>query len=335
MLKDWRVLISVGFLLVLSLVILRSISPNIFPTQFIYLTFGILVFWIFSQIDFDVLALFSKHFYVLSIILLLITLVIGQVTRGTVRWIPIGPLSLQPAEITRPLLLVFFAVFLTGPKLTIKRFTRAIFLLVLPFILILIQPSLGVSLLMVVGFFGILLSGNFDKKYIFGVIFLGLMIIPIFWMIMKPYQKERILNFGKDYNTVQSIIGVGSGKFFGRGLGRGVQTQLAFLPEKQTDFVFSAVSEELGFLGAGLMLTAVLTIILRLIYFIENAISPAARAYLAGFTLTYLVQVSIHVGMNMGLLPVTGLPFPLVSAGGSSLLATMMGLGIALGAYKK
>jgi rod shape determining protein RodA len=118
-------------------------------------------------------------------------------------------------------------------------------------------------------------------------------------------------------------------------LGRGIQTQLSFLPEKQTDFIFAATAEELGIVGAGLVLLASFVILFRLTHFIENAVSPAARAYLSGFFLIYLVQVFVHVGMNMGMLPVTGIPFPLLSAGGSSLLATMIGLGIALGAYKK
>jgi len=118
-------------------------------------------------------------------------------------------------------------------------------------------------------------------------------------------------------------------------LGKGVQTQLAFLPEKQTDFIFAAVSEELGLLGASLVLIATFAILFRLTHFMEHSVSPMGRAYISGFLLTYLIQIFIHVGMNMGMLPITGLPFPLLSAGGSSLLGTMIGLGIALGAYKK
>lgn len=335
MFKDWKFSISIGFLLSLSIVILRSIAPNLFPANFAYLTLGIIIFWVFSQIDFDILSLFSNHFYIFSIILLLTTIVIGSVTRGTIRWIPIGSFSLQPAEIVRPLLLVFFSNFIISKKFTLKRFIWSMIFLSLPVILIFIQPSLGVSILTVIGFFGILLSGNFNKKYILVLFLLSLLVIPIGWKIMKPYQKERITNFGRDYNTIQSIIGIGSGGLLGQGLGKGTQTQLSFLPEKQTDFIFSSVSEELGFFGASLMLMATLVILLSLTKFMENAVSPTARAYLAGFGLTYSVQVFVHTGMNMGLLPVTGVPFPLVSAGGSSLLATMMGLGIALGAYKK
>ncbi len=343
MLKDVSLSLSVLVLLVLSVFALRSVSTSIFPLYFVYLGLSVIVFLIFSQIDFEIVSLFSKQLYIISIVLLLLTIVIGQVTRGTIRWIPIGQLSLQPAELVRPLLLVFFAKYLTSEPLTTARIIKALLLLTLPALLILIQPSLGVSILTFVGFVGVLIASSFNKKYIFLGLGIAVIILPLFWQIMAPYQKQRITSFldsssdplGSGYNSLQSTIAVGSGQLAGRGLGRGVQTQLSFLPEKQTDFIFAAVGEEMGFLGAGLMLSATFLILVRLINFMENSVSPAARAFISGFFLIYLIQVFIHAGMNMGILPVTGLPFPLVSSGGSSLLATMMGLGIALGAYKK
>jgi rod shape determining protein RodA len=118
-------------------------------------------------------------------------------------------------------------------------------------------------------------------------------------------------------------------------LGKGIQTQLAYLPEKQTDFIFAATAEELGLVGAGIVLIVSFIILFRLTSLMENSVSPSARAYISGFFSIYLVQIFVHVGMNMGMLPVTGVPFPLLSVGGSSLMATMIGLGIALGAYKR
>jgi len=341
--KDAGLTISIGFLLVLSGIILKSIAPSLFPLQFVYLGVAILAFWFFSQINFDIISLFSKHLYIVSIALLIMTLIIGRVTRGAIRWIPIGAFSLQPAEFVRPFLLIFFANYLTIQKVDFKRVLKAFFLLVLPAFLVLIQPSLGVSVLTVVGFLGVLISSNFNKKYVLGGVAVILVSIPIFWQVMVPYQRQRVLTFinpsvdplGAGYNSLQSTIAAGAGKITGMGLGRGVQTQLAFLPEKQTDFIFAAVSEEMGFVGAGLTLAATFVILFRLVAIVENSISPAARAYVCGFFLVYLLQIFIHIGMNLGMLPVTGLPFPLVSAGGSSLLATMIGLGIALGAYKR
>jgi rod shape determining protein RodA len=343
MFKDISLSIAVGFLLVLSSVILKSVAPGLFPGYFIYIGVSILFFWFFAKVGFEVVSLFSTHFYVISIVLLLLTLVIGRITNGTIRWIPIGSFTLQPSEIVRPLLLVFFANFLTNGRLKFNKMAKAATLLVIPVLLILIQPSFSVSVLTLVAFIGVLLASDFDKKYLLGIAGVGILAIPLVWGILAPYQKARITTFlnpnsdplGAGYNSIQSTIAAGSGQFTGRGLGRGVQTQLSFLPEKQTDFIFAAVGEELGFIGAGLMLMATFVILFRLTKFMENSTSPAGRAYLAGFFLSYLVQIFIHVGMNMGMLPVAGLPFPLVSAGGSSLLATMIALGIAVGAFKK
>jgi rod shape determining protein RodA len=341
--KDIFLSIPVGFLLIFSVVILNSLDKPLFPSYFVNIIAAIFAFWFFSQVGFEIVSIFSKYFYIGSVILLLLTVIIGSVTRGTVRWLPLGVLSLQPAEIVRPFLLVFFANYLGQGEITLKKAAKALGLLALPVILILIQPSLGVSILTVIGFVGVLLASKFNKKYIL-IGFAGLFILlPLFWQILAPYQKQRITSFlqpgndplGAGYNSLQSTIAAGSGKIFGKGLGKGVQTQLAFLPEKQTDFIFAAVSEELGLLGAGLVLAATFAILFRLTYFMEHSVSPMGRAYISGFLLTYLIQIFIHVGMNMGMLPITGLPFPLLSAGGSSLLGTMIGLGIALGAYKK
>ncbi len=342
MFKDLSLSVSIGFLLVLGAVILNSVAHNLFPGYFIYIILALIFFWFFTQFDFEILSIFSTHFYILSILLLILTLIIGRITHGTIRWIPIGSFTLQPSEIVRPLLLVFFANYLTNSKLNLSKTLKAGLLLIIPVVLILVQPSFSVSMLMIIGFFGVLLSTDFNKKYLLLGLGAVLVIIPLVWQILAPYQKSRLVSFlnpgsdplGAGYNSIQSTIAAGAGKLTGRGLGRGVQTQLSFLPEKQTDFIFAAVGEELGFIGAGLMLLATFVILFRITRFMEHSTSPAGRAYLSGFFLSYLVQVFIHVGMNMGLLPVTGLPFPLVSAGGSSLLATMIGLGIAVGAYK-
>lgn len=340
--KDIFFSLAVLFSIIFSIVILIALDKPLFPLYAIYIIVAIFAFWFFSQIDFDIISIFSKYFYAISIALLLLTIIIGRVTRGTIRWIPIGPFSLQPAEIVRPFLLIFFANYLTHGTMNLKKLMKAIGLLILPVILIFIQPSLGVSILTIVGFIGVLIATKFNKKYLLIGLVALLVLLPIFWTILAPYQKQRILTFaeptsdplGAGYNSLQSVIAAGSGKIFGTGLGKGIQTQLAFLPEKQTDFVFAGTAEELGLIGAGFILLLSFVILFRLTKYMENSVSPAARAYVSGFFLIYLVQVFIHVGMNLGMLPVTGLPYPLISAGGSSLLATMMGLGIALGAKK-
>ena len=339
---DLPIVLALIFLIVLSGVVLKSIAPTIFPTYFIYIALGIISYIVFSQIDFDIISLFSGHFYIVSIILLAATLIIGRVTRGVVRWIPIGDFSIQAAEFVRPLLLVFFANRLTEQNLNAKKLFGIILLFLIPLGLILVQPSLGVALITAAGFVGILLAANIKKRYFLWIIVVTMMLIPVFWTALAPYQKSRVVTFlnpagdplGKGYNSIQSKISVGSGKLFGRGLGKGVQTQLSFLPERQTDFIFASIAEEMGFVGAALVLLGLFVILFRLTVLMENSRGPSARAYLSGLFLVLFVQISIHVGMNMGLLPITGIPLPLLSAGGSSLVATMIGLGIANGAKK-
>ena len=336
---DWLLIFPIFLLLIFSFFILNSIAPNLFPSYYWYIGIGIIAFLFFSLFDFEIISAFSKYFYVIRILFLLITIVIGQVTRGTVRWIPIGSFSLQPSEIVRPFLLVFFANFITERKLTIKRLIQILLLMAFPLILILVQPSLGVTALTAVGFLGIFLASEIDKKSILYIICSVLVAIPLVYLVLQPYQKSRITAFldpskdpqGAGYNAIQSTISVGSGKIFGRGLGKGVGTQLSFLPERHTDFIFASVAEEMGFVGAVVLLVLTFFLLFRIVAYTENTINIPARLFLGGLFLTLFAQTIIHVGMNMGLLPITGVPYPLVSAGGSSLLATMTSLGIVMG----
>ena len=339
---DYILFISIGLLFLLSAIALRSVAPSLFPLYYLYFVLSILVFFLFLVIDFEIISLFSKHIYWGSIVLLLLPLLIGQVTRGAVRWIPIGPLSIQPAEIVRPFLLVFFANYLTEKSLDIKRLAKALLYFALPLFLIIIAPSFGVAVLTTLGFIGVILASGLNKKYLLTGVAIALIAVPLVWNILAPYQRSRVFSFlnpsedplGAGYNSIQSMVSVGSGMLVGRGLGKGVQTQLAFLPEKHTDFIFAAVSEELGFIGATITILCLFVLFWRLIKIIESARSFAARAFVSGLFLTLFIETLIHIGMNLGLLPITGIPLPLVSAGGSSLIATMTGLGIALGSQK-
>lgn len=334
---------AIGFLIAISQVLLRSVYPSIFPGYIFLILLGVILFIIFSFLDFDIISLFSKHFYIGSIVLLFLTLIIGGVTRGVVRWISLGTLTLQAAEVTKPFLLVFFANYLYKERLSSKGILKTIGLMVIPVILIFIQPSLGVAFLLLLGFIGILLASEIKKINFVYLVISALVIIPIVFSLLAPYQKLRIVSFfnpyadpyGTGYNSIQSQIAVGDGGLWGRGLGKGIQTQLSFLPEKQTDFIFAAISEELGFVGALLVLVAFFILFWRITAFMGNAVNPQARAYLAGVFTMLLSQSVIHIGMNMGLLPITGIPLPLVSAGGSSFVSTMVALGIALGARRR
>jgi len=339
---DPLLLVGITVLISFSILILRSIAPFLFPTYFLYVFFGILAFIFFSQIDFEIISLFSNHLYVLSIFFLILPLLIGKVTRGAVRWIPLGPLTIQPAEIVRPFLIVFFANYLLKSKLDLKSSINILVLLFIPSFLILIQPSLGVTILTLTAFLGVLLASSINKKYIAIFLLILVFLTPVFYKVLAPYQQQRVRSFlnpssdptGAGYNSIQSMIAVGSGKIFGEGLGKGGQTQLAFLPEKHTDFIFAAISEEMGFVGSLVLLLSLLFVLWRLSTYMEIASSAIARAYVAGVFLSLFVQTVVNVGMNLGMLPITGLPLPLVSAGGSSFMGVMISLGIVMGAKK-
>lgn len=340
--KEPFLVASVVLLLVFSNVILRSVAGYIFPSYWVYIVIGVLAFIFFASVDFDIFTAFSWHLYILSVVLLLLPLIIGEVTRGAVRWIPLGSYTLQPAEIVRPFLILFFAKFMTQGELTTKRFLWAVGLLMVPLVLILLQPSLGVSVLTGLGFAGVLLSCDFNKKVLLTGVILFALYLPFSWFLLAPYQKLRVKAlfmpesdpYGVGYNSMQSMISVGSGKLFGRGIGEGVQTQLRFLPEMQTDFIFASVAEENGFFGAAVLMGLTVILLYRVIAVAGAAKNVIARSYASGVFLTMFAQVMVHVGMNMGIMPITGIPLPLVSVGGSSLLATMMMLGLVVGAKK-
>lgn len=335
--------IAIFMLVLVSTLVLRSITPGLYPNYYIYLVIALLVFYIFYSIDFEIFKVFSTHLYIVSLLFLLLPLIIGQVTRGAVRWIPLGSISIQPSEVVRPFLLLFFAKFVVDNEMGVANLIKAVVLFLIPFGLILIQPSLGVALLTGIGFVGVLMASSINKKYFlyFALTFAAL--APILWSVMAPYQKQRINSFidpandplGAGYNSIQSMISVGSGGFLGRGLGKGVQTQLAFLPEKHTDFIFAATAEEMGFVGSILIFVGLFTIFWLLVIVIEKSKGQVERAYTTGVFMILFAETAIHIGMNMGMLPITGVPLPFVSAGGSALIGTTIAVAIAMNAKRR
>ncbi|MHA2055985.1 MAG: FtsW/RodA/SpoVE family cell cycle protein, partial [Candidatus Hodarchaeales archaeon] len=192
---DKFLLTMITILVAISVVVLNSIASSIFPNYFIFILVGYAIFFIFLQIEFDILIAFSKLLYIFSILFLLIPLVIGQVTRGAIRWIPIGDFTLQPSEIVRPFLILFFAVYITEKELDIKRLIKSALLLLIPATLIFIQPSLGVSLLTIVGYVGVVFASTIKKRYLLAGALLVLFVAPLMYQLLATYQKQRIQSF--------------------------------------------------------------------------------------------------------------------------------------------
>lgn len=332
---DLGLFLPACFLVGVGGLILMSVSPESFPKQFLYIGLALFAFFLFSKIDIRIFAVFSPWFYPLSIILLLTTLLIGEITRGATRWIELGPFTLQTSEIVKPFLLLFFSWFLTKESGS-RRFFTSLPLIFLAAILILKQPDLGSGLVVLAGFLGtVFIAGAPSGLFVLGglLAFLG---TPLLWRFLADYQKERIISFlapakdplGSGYNAIQAMIAVGAGQILGRGLGQGTQSQLAFLPERHTDFIFAALSEELGLLGALGVILAFLFLLWRIIGLLRVVQEDFEKVFLGGAFMTIFFQAAVNISMNLGLLPITGIPLPFVSSGGSSLLAMSAILGI-------
>lgn len=339
---DWLIFFLVLIISFFGLLIIKSIAPNFLVQQILWLVLGLVFFFVFSQIDYQNYPRLSWFFYFGCLFFLALTLLLGAATRGSVRWLEIGGVRLQPSEIVKPFLIIFFANFFADERLTLKKLLTGFGLLIVPFLLIFFQPDLGSSLVVVSFWLGIVLGKGVKIKWLLTAFGIFLLCSPLAWFFLKDYQKQRIFTFinpqadplVSGFNVIQSMIAVGSGQFLGRGLGRGTQSHLRFLPERQTDFIFASLAEELGFLGSILLFGLFFLLLWRLLNLAKNSRDELSfLIYIGAFTLI-LTQVFINVGMSLGILPVTGITLPLVSYGGSSLISTLMVLGIAVGLGK-
>lgn len=334
---DWLLFASSIVISVFGLVIIRSVSPGLFWNQLVFFILGIAVFFIMAAIDISV---FAKWFYVLFLINflgILATIFFGSLIRGSVRWLEIGPFNYQPSETIKPFFIFLFAsVFSRSRIVGIKQIAAGIIFLFPVVFLIFKQPDLGTALILINSWILLLIAAGSDWRWFTAGLLSFAACLPIIWKFLAEYQKKRIYTFinpfsdprSSGFNVLQAMTAVGSGRFFGRGLGWGTQSHLRFLPERHTDFIFASLSEELGFLGATLLLVSFVILLWRV--FRIGAAAEDRRHYLFCFGVfgLLLTQVFINIGMNLGILPVTGITLPLVSYGGNSFLATMAALGM-------
>ena len=343
---DIPLLIVSGLLLASGLAIQYAISLGegnlqIFYRQAIYATAGIIVFVLIANYNYQLLSKHNRIAYVLLIISLIYLVLFGDPIRGSARWIDFGFFQLQPAELAKIIVILGLSRWLAinrGQINSWKNFLVTLLYAALPAGLIFLEPDLGSSAIVMAVWFGIILLSPLKKRYIFIFIIFAVLLAGFSWeFLARDYQKERVEVFlqpdkdprGKGYNVRQAIIAVGSGQWFGRGLGQGVQSGLKFLPEKHTDFVFAASSEEIGLIGSGSMLVLFYILFMRLLTIMKRARDDLSAYIAGGILFLFASQVIINVGMNIGLLPVTGIPLPMITFGGSSMLVTAMALGVA------
>ena len=324
---------------ILGLVTIWSTAPNLFATQFSFFVSSVIIIFLISQVDIDLLFSLSGALYVTSIILLLLTAVIGKNIRGSVRWIDLGFFNLQTSEIVKPLLAIFYSQFLSKNNLkSMKSFALFMVLAIIPVVLVARQPDLGSALTLLFLPIALLsITGHLKRLLVIGVVAAAIL-IPLESKFLKPYQRQRIESFinpykdpkGAGYNVIQATIAIGSGGLWGKGVRLGTQSQLNYLPERHTDFIFASFAEEFGFLGIAVLFSAYYFLFSRYLR-ISSLLRQKSHVLLSlSVFFVFLFQTVVNIGMNLGVMPVTGITLPIFSYGGSSLLSFAILIGLEL-----
>ena len=345
---DWTLL---GFVLLLSVISVAEIYSATLHTKFhgfqrmqiLWILGGLFAMFVMSVIDYHKLLSAVYWIYGFCLVSLVAVLAVGTRVNGGKRWIKLpGGIHFQPSEWVKLVLIVAMARYfsnLSGRDLTWSDVFKAFLLVGLPMLLVLKQPDLGTSLTYIpVLIIGLFLGGLEWKKALILITAGLILVVPVWAKVLKPYQKQRLTSFlnpdtdpkGSGYQVKQSLIAVGDGGVWGRGATKGTQTQGDFLPIPYTDFIFAAFCEEHGFVGAVFVLLIYFLILTRLIQNAQTAADISGTFLIMGVVAVLIFQIAVNVGMVIGLMPVTGIPLPLMSYGGSSILFTFLALGIAM-----
>lgn len=316
---------------------LLSIRQEFFWEQLGYVGIGLLLLLLFAQIDGVALRYLSPYVYILSLLFLASTHLFPEI-RGASRWVFLGPIQLQPSELVKPFVMLSFASFMAykSPR-KLKSLLLHLLVFLVPFLIIFEQPDLGTGIVYFSFWFSMMFAGGLPFIVMALGAFIALVAAPIGWQSLERFQQLRILTFinpsydpgGAGYNALQAMIAVGSGQLFGKGLGMGTQSHLRFLPEFHTDFIFATLVEELGFIGGMLLFALFILLLWRIVrpLVAQEEQADISYFYSVGVFAMILVQLFVNTGMNMGIIPITGITLPFVSSGGSS----MVSLGITFG----
>jgi len=347
---DWvllaltAVLLGIGLMTLYSAVLADEIAPQkiLFYKQLIWAGGGCGIMIICFVFNYKLLDKYFILIYVTCILLLVLVLIIGKHVGGSQRWLALGPFSIQPSEFIKIGIIVVLARYysrvMNAGGLTLKELIYPVGLVGLPFLLIVKQPDLGTALLLALIAGTMTLFVKIERRTLLGIIVLGATVVPLVGSFLKEYQKQRILTFlnpdrdplGAGYHIIQSKIAIGSGMLTGKGYRAGTQNALSFLPEQHTDFIFSVLAEEWGLAGSGILLVLFLVLLMWGLNIAHSCRDPFGTLMAVGITGMLFWEIFINIGMVMGLMPVVGVPLPLISYGGSSTLKVMMAIGLLL-----
>lgn len=336
---DILIILSIIGLCMFSLFNLFGISQEFFVSQLFFILVGFAAFFIMNRVGIDILRINAGMTYFVFIVLLILTYITGDVIRGSRRWIDLIVFNFQPSEFLKPFFVIYMADLFAKKSLATSTLIKATSLFAIVFLIVLKQPDLGTALLYLGTFTGMIFFAGLSLKYFISGLLFFLISSPIVWHSLKTYQKQRILSFidpshdisGVAYNVIQSVITVGSGGLLGKGLGLGTQSRFLFLPENHTDFAFASLVEQFGFVGGVAIIFLYCVLLYRLILVVRDRKKEYFYyLYTVGVILFITISILINVGMNMGIVPVTGIALPFISYGGSSIVSTMILVALAL-----
>lgn len=338
---DPVLLSALGALLLVGLLILYSASGGSWERvmmQIVNLLVAFTALWLVANMPLHYLMRTALPVYVLGVALLIAVALFGEIINGARRWLDIGIATIQPSELMKIAVPLMMAWYFEKHEatLTLKNYLVAALLLIVPVLLIVRQPDLGTALLITASGFYVLFLAGLSWRIILSLLAAVLASIPVLWSMMHDYQRQRVLTLfdpmqdalGTGYHTIQATIAVGSGGIFGKGYLNGSQAHLDFLPERTTDFIFAVYSEEFGLFGNLILLGLYLFIIARGFIITANASTYFTRLMAGSITLTFFTYAFVNMGMVSGILPVVGVPLPLISYGGTSMVTLMLGFGM-------
>lgn len=345
---DFLLFTTTIILCIIGLIVIKSATLSHNPekylkSQTISIILGLIAIFILVFMDYKILGKLYIPIYIISNLILLFVLFFGfgEDTWGSRSWLSIGGVTFQPAEFVKMGLIISLSKFIDNHKETINEPFTLIKILAfagLPILLIMLQPDAGTAMVFIFFIAVMLFVAGLDWKYVGYSIFFGLASLPFIWLKLDKYQKDRVLDFlnpernisGSGYQAMHSKIAIGSGKLFGRGLYKGVQVQNNYIPESQTDFIYTVLVEELGFIGGIALIILYFILLYRLISIARKSNDLFGSLMIIGVTAMFIFHIWENIGMTMGLMPVTGIPLPFISHGGTFLLVNMVGIGIAL-----
>jgi len=343
---DWALFTGLLVLSAVSLFVLYSAgdqNPELLIRQSIRIALAFVVMYVVARLTPEQLLRWTPYLYGIGLILLLIVLGAGVIGKGAQRWIDLGFVRFQPAEMMKlavPMMVAWVMVKKPLPA-TLPTVILGFVVVVIPAALVIKQPDLGTAILIAASGIVVIFLAGMSWRIIAILAGLVAAAAPLAWYLIHDYQRQRILTLfdpwsdplGAGYHTIQSAIAVGSGGMYGKGWLNGSQSQLDFIPERSTDFIFAVFSEEFGFIGSLLLLLVYLFVIGRSLYIAIEAKDSYTRLLCGSLAVTFAIYVFVNIGMVTGVLPIVGVPLPLISYGGTSMVSLMAGFGILMSAY--